>query len=124
LKNHRAVLRLILPDSGCATDLTIFASSRRIFQRFHTEPMALPRSWYDGGHSAFSKGGIMPGTKYYLRQADAFLSLAQSTTDAPLQARYRMMAERFRGMACEPAADPDGAPDRRSVTKEPPMNFE
>jgi hypothetical protein len=66
----------------------------------------------------------MPGTKYYLRQADAFLSLAQSTTDAPLRARYRMMAERFRGMACESTADPDGAADRSSAIKEPPMNFE
>jgi hypothetical protein len=43
----------------------------------------------------------MPGIKYYLRQANAFLSLAQSTTDAPLRERYRMMAERFRGMASE-----------------------
>jgi hypothetical protein len=65
----------------------------------------------------------MPGIKYYLRQADAFLSLAQSTTDAPLRARYRMMAERFRGMASESTADPDGATDRRSVVKEPPMKF-
>jgi hypothetical protein len=66
----------------------------------------------------------MPGTKYYLRQANAFLSLAQSTTDAQLRARYRMMAERFRGMASESTEKPDGAADQRTVVNEPPMNFE
>jgi hypothetical protein len=42
---------------------------------------------------------IMPGVKYYLRQANTFLSLAQETTDAQLRERYRMMAERYRAMA-------------------------
>jgi hypothetical protein len=41
----------------------------------------------------------MPGVKYYLRQANAFLSLAQETTDAQLRERYRMMAERYRTLA-------------------------
>jgi hypothetical protein len=66
----------------------------------------------------------VPGTKYYLRQADAFLSLAQSTTDAQLRARYRMMAERFRSMASESTEKPDGAEDKRTVVNKPRMNFE
>jgi hypothetical protein len=66
----------------------------------------------------------MPGIKYYLRQANAFLSLAESTADASLRARYRMMAERFRGMASESTEKPDGAEDKRTVVNKPPMNFE
>jgi hypothetical protein len=66
----------------------------------------------------------MPGIKYYLRQANAFLSLAQSTADAPLRARYRMMAQRFRDMASESSEKPDGVADRRTDIKEPPINFE
>jgi|HubBroStandDraft_6_1064221.scaffolds.fasta_scaffold1459647_2 hypothetical protein len=41
----------------------------------------------------------MPGAKYYLRQANAFVSLAQETTDAQLRERYRMMAEQYRALA-------------------------
>jgi hypothetical protein len=41
----------------------------------------------------------MPGSKYYLRQANAFLSLAQETTDAQLRERYLMMADRYRALA-------------------------
>jgi hypothetical protein len=41
-----------------------------------------------------------------------------------LRARYRMMAERFRGMASESTEKPDGAADQRTVVNEPPMNFE
>ena len=66
----------------------------------------------------------MPGTKYYLRQANAFLSLAQSTTDARLRERYQMMAERFRHMASESAEKQGDAADRKPVIKEPPLNFE
>jgi hypothetical protein len=43
----------------------------------------------------------MPGVKYFIRQANAFLSLAQSNTDEQLRARYRMMAQRYRDMASD-----------------------
>jgi hypothetical protein len=57
----------------------------------------------------------MPGVKYFLRQANAFVSLAQSITDAQLRARYRMMAQRYRNMASESAGEPkDTAPERRT----------
>jgi hypothetical protein len=49
----------------------------------------------------------MPGVKYYLRQANAFLSLAQSITDSQLRARYRMMAQKYRDMASESAGEPE-----------------
>jgi hypothetical protein len=65
----------------------------------------------------------MPGVKYYLRQADAFLSLAQSATDTQLRARYWMMAERFRGMASDLAEKSDSASaERRTVKEGPPVN--
>jgi hypothetical protein len=47
----------------------------------------------------------MPGVKYYLRQANAFLSHAQSITDSQLRARYRMMAQKYRDMASESAGE-------------------
>jgi hypothetical protein len=57
----------------------------------------------------------MPGIKYYLRQAKTFLSLAQSTTDAQLRARYQMMAQRYRDMASESAGKPDKAASDRET---------
>jgi hypothetical protein len=103
----------------------IFASSRRIIQHLPVEPIVRTRSWYPGGPVAFlERGCVMPGIKYYLRQANAFLSLAESTADASLRARYRMMAERFRGMASESTEKADGAADRRPVIKEAPINLE
>src|SRR5258708_7129787 len=99
--------------------LIISASSRQIIQHLRAEPIVWTRSWFAGGPIAFlERGGIMPGIKYYLRQANAFLSLAQSTTDAPLRERYRMMAERFRGMASESTEKRDGAADPRTVVNE------
>jgi hypothetical protein len=57
----------------------------------------------------------MPGVKYYLRQANAFLSLAQSITDTQLRARYRMMAQRYTNMASESAGEPEEvAPERKT----------
>jgi hypothetical protein len=50
----------------------------------------------------------MPGVKYYLRQANTFLSLAQSITDSQLSARYRMMARRYSDMASAAAGEPEG----------------
>jgi hypothetical protein len=62
----------------------------------------------------------MPGVKYYLRQANAFLSLAQSITDTQLRARYRMMAQRYRNMASESAGEPkDTAPEPRTGKDRP-----
>jgi hypothetical protein len=49
----------------------------------------------------------MPGVKYYLRQANAFLSHAQSITDSQLRARYRMMTQKYRDMASESAGEPE-----------------
>jgi len=53
----------------------------------------------------------MPGAKYYLRQANAFLSLAQSITDAQFRARQRMMAQRYRDMASESESESVGEPE-------------
>jgi hypothetical protein len=60
----------------------------------------------------------MPGVKYYRRQANAFLSLAQSITDTQLRARYRMMAQRYSNMASESAGEPKEATPERSSDKE------
>jgi hypothetical protein len=69
------------------------------------------------------KEGVMPGVKYYLRQENAFLSLAQSITDTQLRARYRMMAQRYGDMASESAGEPkEEAPERRTG-KERPENL-
>ena len=51
----------------------------------------------------------MAGVKYYLRQANAFLSHAQSITDTQLKARYRMMAQQYSDMASESAGEPEGS---------------
>jgi hypothetical protein len=57
----------------------------------------------------------MPGAKYYMRQANAFLSLAQWIEDAELSARYRMMARRYSDMASESSSDPQAAvPEQRA----------
>jgi hypothetical protein len=56
----------------------------------------------------------MPGVKYYLRQANAFLSHAQSITDPQLRARYRMMAQRYIDMA-ESAGEPEVAASERTT---------
>ena len=60
----------------------------------------------------------MPGVKYYLRQANAFLSLAQSITDTQLRARYQMMAQRYRNMASETAGEPKEAAPERTTGKD------
>jgi hypothetical protein len=68
----------------------------------------------------------MPGVKYYLRQANTFLSLAQSITDAQLRARYRMMARRYRDMASEAAGEPEDREDsdvRTRTGNDRPVNF-
>jgi hypothetical protein len=65
----------------------------------------------------------MPGVKYYLRQANAFLSLAQSVTDTQLRARYRMMAQRYRNMASESAGEPKDASPERKTGKDRPDNI-
>jgi hypothetical protein len=48
----------------------------------------------------------MPGVQYYLRQARAFSSLAQSTTDPQLYGRYLMMAQQYTGIANDLARGP------------------
>jgi hypothetical protein len=65
----------------------------------------------------------MPGVKYYLRQADAFLSLAQSITDTQLRARYRMMAQRYSNMASESAGEPKEPAPGRKTGKDQPENI-
>jgi hypothetical protein len=50
---------------------------------------------------------VMAGVKYYLRQANAFLSHAQSITDPQLKARYRMMARQYIDMASKSASEPE-----------------
>jgi hypothetical protein len=60
----------------------------------------------------------MPGVKYYLRQANAFLSHAQSITDPQLRARYRMMAQRYIDMASESAGEPEVAASERTTGKD------
>jgi len=65
----------------------------------------------------------MPGVKYYLRQANAFLSLAQSITDTQLRARYRMMAQRYSKMASESAGEPKEAASERRTGKDRPENI-
>ena len=58
--------------------------------------------------------GVVPGAKYYLRQAAAFLALAESIGDTNLCARYRMMAQRYSEMASESKIEPkEAAADRR-----------
>jgi len=57
----------------------------------------------------------MPGVKYYLRQANAFLSHAQSITDPQLRARYRMMAQRYIDMGSESAGEPEVAASERTT---------
>jgi 3-methyladenine DNA glycosylase/8-oxoguanine DNA glycosylase len=61
---------------------------------------------------------IMPGVKYFLRQANAFLSLAQETTDAELRERYRMMAERYRTLAAGSAEQSAERTTERMARKE------
>jgi hypothetical protein len=65
----------------------------------------------------------MPGVKYYLRQSNAFLSLAQSITDAQLRARYRMMAQRYSKMASESAGEPKQAASERWAATDRPENI-
>jgi len=74
-------------------------------------------------HSLSLKGGVMPGAKYYLRQANAFLSLAQSVTDAQLRARYRMMAQRYGDMASESKSEPEKAAPEARTGKDRPGNI-
>jgi hypothetical protein len=65
--------------------------------------------------SAFpQRRGVVPGAKYYLRQAAAFLALADSIGDTELSARYRMMAQRYSEMASESKNESkETAADRR-----------
>jgi hypothetical protein len=65
----------------------------------------------------------MPGAKYFLRQANAFLSLAQSVTDAQLRARYRMMAQRYGDMASESKSEPEKAESEERPGKDRPGNI-
>jgi hypothetical protein len=69
------------------------------------------------GQFTFSlkRRGVMPGVKYYLRQANAFLSHALSITDPQLRARYRMMAQRYIDMASESAGEPEVAASERTT---------
>jgi hypothetical protein len=97
-----------------AAAVFIFASISQIIQHSLGEPA-------DGNlvdslaalRALLPRMGVMPGVKYFLRQANAFLALAQETADARLKERYRMMAEKYRAMATEPTAEPPEA-DRRT----------
>jgi hypothetical protein len=59
----------------------------------------------------------MPGSKYYLRQANAFLELAQPIGDTQLRARYRMMTQRYSEMASESNDEPKEA----AANRRPPL---
>jgi hypothetical protein len=64
----------------------------------------------------------MPGAKYYLRQAAAFLALADSIGDTQLCARYRMMAQRYSEMASESRNEPKEAAADRHPGEDQPGN--
>ena len=65
----------------------------------------------------------MAGVKYYLRQANAFLSHAQSVTDTQLKARYRMMAQQYSDMASELAGEPEEVASETNDRQGPPRNL-
>jgi hypothetical protein len=65
----------------------------------------------------------MAGAKYYLRQASAFLALAQSISDTQLSARYRMMAQRYSEMASESTDEPKEAAADRLAGDDRPGNI-
>jgi hypothetical protein len=66
---------------------------------------------------------VMAGVKYYLRQANAFLSHARSITDTQLKARYRMMAQQYSDMASESAGEPEEVASETDDRQEPPRDL-
>jgi hypothetical protein len=66
---------------------------------------------------------VVPGAKYYLRQAAAFLALADSIGDTQLRARYRMMARRYGEMASESKNEPKEAAADRRPGEDRPVNI-
>ena len=65
----------------------------------------------------------MPDVRYYLRQANAFLSHAQSITDPQLKARYWMMAQQYSDMASESGGEPEEVAPETDDRQGPPRNL-
>jgi|NGEPerStandDraft_6_1074524.scaffolds.fasta_scaffold95168_1 hypothetical protein len=103
----------------------ILTSACSIIQHFCIEPIAGEISWSAAGptHLVLKRRSVMPGVKYYLRQAKAFLSHAQSITDLQLKARYSMMAQRYSDMASESAGEPEEVASETDDRQGPPRNL-